>query len=110
MTDHLREFAMAKGVEGLREAATARLITKICKPGNKWDGQQTSIKNADLIEHAQHATATCCRRCIEYWHGIKRESDVNPEELTYLTDLMMQYLLRRLPDLPQRPVPQQGND
>jgi len=26
--------------------------------------------SAEIVHYAQHATAACCRKCIEYWHGI----------------------------------------
>lgn len=96
----LRESAMKRGLVALRQLAEHRLTTKVCRARNAWDGQQTRIKNADLIEHAQHATATCCRRCIEYWHGIKRGDDVSSGQLAYLTELIMTYIQQRLPDLP----------
>jgi hypothetical protein len=33
------------------------------------DGKQTPMRNHPIFI-AQHATATCCRGCLEKWHGI----------------------------------------
>ncbi len=35
------------------------------------DGRQTP-REGNTIFYAQHATASCCRTCIEYWHGIPK--------------------------------------
>jgi hypothetical protein len=35
------------------------------------DGKQTPMRNHPIFI-AQHATATCCRRCLEKWHGIPK--------------------------------------
>jgi hypothetical protein len=64
-----------------------------------WDGRQTPW-HGSAIYYAQHATAACCRTCIEYWHGIPRVGDLGAKELDYLTDLVVRYLDERLPDLP----------
>ena len=36
------------------------------------DGKQTPMKNHPVFI-AQHATATCCRGCLEKWHHIPKE-------------------------------------
>ena len=38
---------------------------------------------------AQHATATCCRACIQKWHGIVKEKDLSKEEIEFFADLIM---------------------
>jgi hypothetical protein len=35
------------------------------------DGRQTPFRGHPVFV-AQHATATCCRGCLEKWHGIER--------------------------------------
>ena len=38
---------------------------------------------------AQHATATCCRGCLEKWHGIPNGVDLSQEQLKYIVRLLM---------------------
>jgi hypothetical protein len=56
------------------------------------------------VYYAQHATATCCRKCMEYWHGIPKDRPLTDGELAYATMLVQAYLDDRLTDLPDDPV------
>ncbi|MDQ3632430.1 MAG: DUF4186 domain-containing protein, partial [Actinomycetota bacterium] len=66
---------------------------------NAWDGRQTPRETSDSarIQHyAQHATATCCRQCVEYWHAIPADDDLTDEQLRYCVDLAWEYVEQRL--------------
>lgn len=93
--------AQGKGIIGLRVAAERRLRKSVALPRSQLfrDGTQTPW-HGNVIYYAQHATATCCRRCIEAWHGIDREAPLVDEEIGYMTELIMKYIQLRLPDLP----------
>jgi len=41
---------------------------------------------------AQHATATCCRGCIQRWHGIKKGSALNGKEIELVVGLVMGWI------------------
>lgn len=62
------------------------------------DGRQTPL-SGNILFYAQHATATCCRRCIERWHGIPRGRDLTDNEAEYLVGLVCTYIAVRLPAL-----------
>jgi hypothetical protein len=46
------------------------------------DGRQTPWRNHPVFV-AQHATATCCRGCLEKTHGIARGHELTDEELRH---------------------------
>ena len=62
------------------------------------DGQQTKGEG-DVLFYAQHATATCCRPCIEAWHGIPQGRELTDEEIAYFAKLLVLYVDDRMPDL-----------
>ncbi len=64
------EKAQQKGKAKLAERARTILKQRIGKAQNFREGQQTPMMGAEIVNYAQHATATCCRRCLEYWHNI----------------------------------------
>lgn len=66
------------------------------------DGGQTPL-DRDPIAYAQHATASCCRKCILEWHGIEEGRELSDLEIQYLRDLALAYLDDRLPDIPDDP-------
>ena len=100
--------AIRKGKNKLREAATQR-IQKYIAPSRErifQDGRQTPL-SGNMIFYAQHATATCCRRCVEAWHGIERNRELTDEEVSYMVDLIMFYIAERWPNpmaVPSRAV------
>jgi hypothetical protein len=95
--------ARRKGRRELHAAARRRLETSVGKAGMAFDGRQTP-REGNTVYYAQHATASCCRTCIEYWHDIPKERDLTVSELSYLSTLVISYLDERLPDLADEPV------
>ena len=45
---------------------------------------------------AQHATATCCRKCIYKWHGIEKGRALNVEEVDFVEVLIMGWIAPQL--------------
>jgi hypothetical protein len=56
------------------------------------------------IFYAQHATATCCRTCLEYWHDIPKGRTLTTEEFDYCATLVDLYLDKKLPELADDPI------
>jgi hypothetical protein len=99
--------ARRKGRLRLHRAARHRLEMYVAKAGMPFDGRQTP-RQGNTIFYAQHATASCCRTCIEYWHDIPKNRDLTAEELSYLATLVIAYLDERIPDLDNNPVEVRG--
>lgn len=98
-----RDRALRKGRRGLHEAADKRLRSSVGKANPFRDGTQTPL-TGNVIYYAQHATATCCRTCIEYWHGIPKGRALTEDEVAYLDALVIGFVDERLPDLPDEPT------
>lgn len=97
--------AQALGLDGLKAKISLLLEKKIGKAQIFRDGTQTK-KQGSALYYAQHATATCCRKCLEYWHGIERGRDLISEELIYCEGLVSCYLDARAVELMSEPSPQ----
>jgi hypothetical protein len=59
------------------------------------DGKQTPYRGHPVFV-AQHATATCCRTCLERWHDIPKGADLTPEQLAYVVDVIWRWIERDL--------------
>lgn len=57
------------------------------------DGKQTPMKGHPVFV-AQHATATCCRGCLEKWHHIPKNRVLTEREKKFITALIMEWLIR----------------
>jgi hypothetical protein len=100
-------YARRKGRTALREAARKQIAAAIASPNHPRQGQQTHREtnpHANAIHYAQHATASCCRKCVEEWHGIPMDRELTEHELHYLVELAMLYVLAKVPDLAEGPV------
>jgi Domain of unknown function (DUF4186) len=100
-------YARRKGRIALKEAARKQIAKAVKDPNHPRQGQQTHREthpHANVIHYAQHATASCCRRCLEEWHGIPLDRELTSGEIHYLTDLAMLYVRARVPDLAEGPV------
>jgi hypothetical protein len=94
--------ARRKGKRGLQAAAEQRMRKAVGPAEPPFDGRQTPREGSgNVIYYAQHATASCCRKCIAEWHGIPRGRELTEDEIAYLTTLAMLYIDERLPLLTQ---------
>lgn len=58
------------------------------------DGKQTPWRGHPVFV-AQHATATCCRGCIEKWHQIPKGRPLTQEEQAYIVRVIGEWLRRK---------------
>lgn len=92
--------AYRKGRADLRLAAASRVATSVGREASFFDSRQTP-KKGNVLYYAQHATGTCCRQCIQYWHGIPPDRPLTTTEQSYCIELIMRYLAIRMTDLPE---------
>jgi hypothetical protein len=90
--------ARRKGRRKLAEAAENRIRKSVGPAEPSFDGRQTP-KTGNALFYAQHATASCCRKCIQEWHDIPMGRDLTEAEIQYLTALVNLYTKERLPFL-----------
>jgi hypothetical protein len=107
LTQNALNYAKRKGRVLLWVAAEKQIRNLVGSAKHPREGIQTPRENsphANAVHFAQHATASCCRRCVAEWHGIPEGQALSNEEITYLTELAMLYLHARIPDLSDSPV------
>jgi len=100
---HLRgrdaALVQLRGRETIR-AHAEDLIAKRLAPALPYkDGKQTPYRGHPVFV-AQHATATCCRSCLERWHEIPRGNELTADQRDYMIDVIWRWIEREL--APQR--------
>lgn len=95
----LQKKAKDKGKYSMYNMIRSRIVKRQQKiPEN--DGYQTPYIS-HYLDPAFHATATCCRGCIERWHHIDRKDhELTEEEVNRLTDVVYRYLIDYIIDGP----------
>jgi hypothetical protein len=85
------DYIAAKGLETIKEHAYQFVNSRIAPDFPKNDGKQTPMRGHSVFI-AQHATATCCRKCIQNWHGIVKGRAFNEKEIDYVVVLIMGWI------------------
>jgi hypothetical protein len=97
----VHDLALRRGVDELHARTERAVRSALSRPRsqNPYDGRQTpreTSPSARIQHFAQHATATCCRQCVEYWHDIPADDQLTNEQFEYLVALTWEYVERRI--------------
>jgi predicted Fe-S protein YdhL (DUF1289 family) len=95
-----RALVQLRGLRAISSHADDLIATRVAPANPRRDGKQTPYRNHPVFV-AQHATATCCRGCLERNHQIARGHALTPEERRYVTAVIMRWIEREVPDAPQ---------
>jgi hypothetical protein len=88
-------YIRQKGIE-IIERHAGDFITKRLAPAEpKNDGRQTPTKGHPVFI-AQHATGTCCRKCLFKWHKIEQHKLLSTSEIDYVVAVIIQWIKFRL--------------
>jgi hypothetical protein len=92
---HLRgpDLATARrhGPFVLRQHALELISQRVAPAAPRKDGKQTPYRGHPVFV-AQHATATCCRTCLERWHGIPKGRALSDDELAYVVEVIGRWI------------------
>jgi hypothetical protein len=91
LTQKDRDYIATKGLETIKEHAFQFINSRVAPDFPKNDGKQTPMRGHPVFI-AQHATATCCRKCIQKWHGIAKGRALNEAEVDYVVALIMVWI------------------
>lgn len=94
LRDADRKYIQEKGLDTVRCHAEDFVKKRLAPAHPKNDGKQTPMRgapNGHPVFLAQHATATCCRGCLEKWHGIPQGRELTQAEQEYVVDVLMKW-------------------
>jgi len=92
---HLRQaervYLERKGMDVILSHAVDFVQQRLSPAEPKNDGKQTPFRHHPVFV-AQHATATCCRGCLERWHNIPKGQALSLEEQGYILAVLRRWL------------------
>ena len=86
-----------KGIDKIRNHAYDFVTKRLADTSNVTDGKQTPMKGHPVFI-AQHATGTCCRRCLEKWHYISKNKNMTDDDIKYVVDIIMSWIEKEYND------------
>ena len=95
-----RAIAALRGPATIRRHAHDLIAQRLAPAEPRNDGKQTPYHGHPVFV-AQHATATCCRTCLERWHRIPKGRDLTSEERDYVTDVICRWIEREMAGAPR---------
>lgn len=94
LKDKEKEYINEKGIDKIRSHALDFVSKRLAPAWIPNDGKQTPMRGHPVFI-AQHATATCCRGCLEKWHKIPKGRDLTDVEQKYIVDIIMEWIKRQ---------------
>lgn len=92
---HLKEkdilYIKEKGLDKIESHAYDFVNKRLKDVSNLVDGKQTPMRGHPVFL-AQHATATCCRCCLEKWYKIDKNKILIDKEIDYIVNIIMTWI------------------
>jgi hypothetical protein len=89
--DREATYLKEKGLEVVLAHARDFVEKRLAPAEPAHDGRQTPMRNHPVFI-AQHATATCCRGCLEKWHQIPKGRPLSDREVRYVIAVIERWL------------------
>ena len=80
-------YLQSKGIQIVVQHARDFVTKRLAPAEPENDGKQTPWRGHPVFV-AQHATATCCRGCLQKWHKIPKGRELTDAEVDYLVQLI----------------------
>lgn len=84
-------YLQQKGQQLISQHAADFIAQRLAPAHPINDGKQTPWQGHPVFV-AQHATATCCRNCLQKWHGIKKHQPLTTAQQQYIVTVIMHWL------------------
>ena len=95
LTGKEKAYFKEKGEAVIRLHTEDFIRQRIASENPKNDGRQTPMSGHPSFK-AMHATACCCRGCLEKWHKIPQGRELSESEIATLVDLLMSWILKQI--------------
>lgn len=95
LNDEDRAYIEKKGMETIRRHAEDFVRQKLAPAEPMNDGKQTPMRGHPVFK-AMHATACCCRGCLNKWYKVPKGRELNAEQQRRIVKLLMTWIERQL--------------
>jgi hypothetical protein len=88
-----RSTVELRGMPTMRQHAAELIAQRLAPESPYKDGKQTPYRGHPVFV-AQHATATCCRTCLQRWHDIPKSRMLSADERAYVVEVICRWIER----------------
>lgn len=90
-----KQYIRDKGWNTIADHAADFVFKRLAPAAPKNDGKQTPMRGHPVFI-AQHATACCCRGCLEKWHKIPSGRALTAAEQEYIVGMLLFWMQREM--------------
>ena len=98
LTKKEKEYLAEKGPEVIRRHAEDFVRQKLAPADPANDGKQTPMHGHPVFK-AMHATACCCRGCLNKWYKVPLHRELSPAAQEKIVNLLMAWIERQKTDI-----------
>ncbi len=98
LTKKEKEYLAEKGPEVIRRHAEDFVRQKLVPADPANDGKQTPMHGHPVFK-AMHATACCCRGCLNKWYKVPLHRELSPAAQEKIVNLLMAWIERQKTDI-----------
>lgn len=92
-----RAYVEEKGIETIRRHAEDFVRQKLAPAIPANDGKQTPMRGHPVFK-AMHATASCCRGCLNKWYRVPLGVPLSENLQTRIVNFLMAWIERQMAD------------
>lgn len=85
------DYIDKKGLEKIRSDAEDFISKRLAPAQISNDGRQTPMKGHPVFI-AQHATACCCRGCLNKWYNVPKNTELSAARQKKIVNLIMAWI------------------
>lgn len=95
LKDKDKAYINNKGIETIKQHCLDFIKIRLAPYPTPNDGKQTPMKGHPVFI-AQHATATCCRNCLNKWHKIPKNRKLTTKEINFIQALIIEWIKQKI--------------
>lgn len=92
-----KAYCREKGLKTIERHAHDFIRTRLADEYPANDGKQTPMSGHPVFK-AMHATACCCRGCLERWYRVPKGKALSEEQQEKIVHLLMAWIDKELED------------
>ncbi len=92
------EYIRGKGMDTVRGHAADFIRQRLAPAVIPNDGKQTPMRGHPVFI-AQHATACCCRGCLNKWYRVPKGRELTESEQAKIVNLLMAWIENQMKEL-----------
>jgi hypothetical protein len=95
LTSKDKQYITKRGMVNIQKDAELFVENRLADAYPKNDGKQTPFRGHPIFV-AQHATACCCRKCLEKWYKVPQGVELSAERQEKIVSLLMAWIEKEM--------------